>query len=107
MSSLQVRMLAGNVPANHWHIQIYTCHRLNVNIDISTERVISPDRQSGDGGSGGDGGGGGGAADDKACEWFALQFNIEKPPDTLSTAVFVPTKILYQILNQNRIFSKH
>lgn len=101
MSSLQVRMLAGNVPANHWHIQIYTCHRLNVNIDISTERVISPDRQSGDGG------GGGGAADDKACEWFASQFNIEKPPDTLSTAVFVPTKILYQILNQNRIFSKH
>lgn len=101
MSSLQVRMLAGNVPANHWHIQIYTCHRLNVNIDISTERVISPDRQSGDGG------GGGGAADDKACEWFASQFNIEKPPDTLSTAVFVPTKILHQILNQNRIFSKH
>lgn len=101
MSSFQVRMLAGNVPANHWHIQIYTCHRLNVNIDISTERVISPDRQSGDGG------GGGGAADDKACEWFASQFNIEKPPDTLSTAVFVPTKILYQILNQNRIFSKH
>lgn len=76
-------------------------------IDISTERVISPDRQSGDGGSGGDGGGGGGAADDKACEWFASQFNIEKPPDTLSTAVFVPTKILHQILNQNRIFSKH
>lgn len=101
MSSLQVRMLAGNAPANHWHIQIYTCHRLNVNIDISTERVISPDRQSGDGG------GGGGAADDKACEWFASQFNIEKPPDTLSTAVFVPTKILHQILNQNRIFSKH
>lgn len=72
-----------------------------MNIDISTEHVISPDRQSGDGG------GGGGAADDKACEWFASQFNIEKPPDTLSTAVFVPTKILHQILNQNRIFSKH
>lgn len=72
-----------------------------MNIDISTERVISPDRQSGDGG------GGGGAADDKACEGFASQFNIEKPPDTLSTAVFVPTKILHQILNQNRIFSKH
>lgn len=65
MSRLQDKRLPGNVSANHWHVQIYTCHRLNMNIDNSTEHVISPDRQSGDGAMER---WRGGAADDKAAK---------------------------------------